>query len=304
MFSIMKNYKWCALVSAAIILLGVVFFFVNGGFATDIDFAGGRKTVVNIAGATDVSDATIKKAVESVEGIKFYGTVKMAGDLMQIKTSSTKNEAAGDAIFAAVKEAAGLKDTINADGSVKSALESSENISPTLSRGLLKNAFIALCVAILGILLYICIRFELAAAIAAIVALLHDSLIMLAVYVIFRFTVNSTFVAAILTIIGYSVNATIIIFDRIRENKKLASKVPFAENCEKSVRQTLRRTVNTTITTLIALSCLYILGADSIKMFAIPLIIGVLVGTYSSVCIAAPTWNFFRGIIKPKKKKQ
>ena len=286
MFSIMKNFKWFALVSVAIILAGVVCLVVNGGFATDIDFAGGCKMVVSTEGATDVSEGTIKKAVESVEGMEYYGLVKMDGGLMQIKTSSIDSGAEGEALYKAVKDAAGLKGE---------SYESCENISPSLSKDLLVNAIYALIVAIAGILIYICIRFEFAAAVAAILALLHDTLIMLAAYAIFRFTVNSTFVAAILTIIGYSVNATIIIFDRVRENRKFAGKLGFSEVCEKSVRQTLRRTANTTVTTLVALICLYILGAESIKMFAIPLIIGVLAGTYSSVCISAPLWNLIRG---------
>lgn len=295
MLKIMKNFKICALISVAVILLGVVFYFVNGGFATDIDFSGGCKMVVSTEGVENIDEAAIKSAVENVEGIKFYGIVKMDNNQLQVKTSSISTQEKGLEIFDAVKDAAGLK---------VDKYESCENISASLSKDLLTNALIALCIAIIGILIYICIRFELAAAIAAILALLHDALVMLAVYAIFRFTVNSTFVAAILTIIGYSVNATIIIFDRIRENKKFAAKLPFEEICEKSVHQTLRRTVNTTITTLIALVCLYILGAESIKMFAIPLIIGVVVGTYSSVCVSAPIWNLARGIIKSNKKKQ
>ena len=291
MFNIMKNSKWCALISVAIILAGIVCLVVNGGFATDIDFSGGCKMVVSIKDAADISEGTIKNAVESVEGIEYYGVVKMDGDLMQIKTSSIESGAEGETLYNAVKAAAGLKGE---------SYESCENISPSLSRDLLTNALIALVVAIVLILIYICIRFEFAAAIAAIIALLHDTLIMLSAYAIFRFTVNSTFVAAILTIVGYSVNATIIIFDRVRENRKFAGKLGFTEVCEKSIHQTIRRTINTTVTTLVALICLYILGAESIKMFAIPLIIGVIAGTYSSVCISAPLWNFVRGTTKKK----
>ncbi len=291
MFSIMKNSKWCALISVAIILAGIVCLVINGGFETDIDFSGGCKMVLNVDGAKDISEGTIKKAVESVEGVDFYGIVKMEGDAgqaqLQIKTNSITTEKE-QPLFDAIKKAAGIKDEVK-------GFDSFNVVSPSLSRDLLVNALIALIVAVAGILIYICIRFEFAAAVAAIIALLHDALIMISFYAIFRFTVNSTFVAAILTIVGYSVNATIIIFDRVRENRKFAGKLGFTEVCEKSIRQTFRRTINTTITTLIALVCLYILGAESIKMFAIPLIIGVLVGTYSSIFISAPLWNFIRG---------
>ncbi len=292
MFSIIKSSKWFALVSVAIIIVGIVCYIVNGGFATDIDFAGGCKMVVSTKDASDVSEAVIKKAVEGVEGVEFYGIVKMDGDLMQIKTSSIEDVTKRVEVYEVVKEAAGLK----AEG-----YESCENISATLSKDLIKNSFLALAVAVVGILIYIYIRFEFGAAIAAIVALLHDSLIMLSAYAIFRFTVNATFVAAILTIIGYSVNATIIVFDRIRENRKYVGKSSFEAICESSVRQTMRRTINTTITTLIALVALYILGAESIKAFALPLMIGVLVGTYSSTLLAAPMWNFVRGNTTHKK---
>ena len=296
MFSVMKSSKWCFIVSAAIILIGVVCLIVNGGFATDIDFAGGCKMVVSTEGAANTDEATIKKAVEGC-GLDFYGTVKMGGDQMQIKMSAVNDVAKRTEVFEAVKKAM---------GSDTESYLSCENISATLSSNLLTNALIALVVSVVIILGYIYIRFEFAAGVAAIIALLHDSLIMLSFYAIFRFTVNSTFVAAILTIIGYSVNATIIIFDRVRENRKYVGKSSFEEVCEKSVRQTLRRTVNTTITTMIALVILYILGAESIKAFALPIMIGVLVGTYSSVMLSTPLWKLIRGngSVNTKKAKK
>ena len=288
MFNFVKSSKWCALISVVIILAGAVSLIINRGFEVDIDFAGGCKMVVDTNGATNTDRETIKNAVESVEGIKFYESVKMGDNMLQIKTNSNEKF---EEIYAAVKDAAGLK---------AEKYKSCDNVDPTLSRDLLTNALIALAVAIVGILIYICIRFEFGAAIAAIIALVHDALIMVSAYAIFRFTVNSTFVAAVLTIIGYSVNATIIIFDRVRENKKYAGKNSFEELCNKSIFQTLRRTINTTITTLVALVCLYVLGAESIKAFALPIMIGVLAGTYSSVFISAPVWNLVRGIIKKK----
>ena len=294
MFSFIKSSKWCFIASALIIVVGIIFLVANGGFATDIDFSGGCKTIVDIKDATDVSESTIKKAVENT-GLEYYGIVKMGKDQMQIKTSSIDNVEKRTELFENVKKDAGLKGE---------SYLSCENISATLSSDLLKNALIALVIAVIAILAYIYIRFEFAAGVAAVIALVHDSLIMLSAYAIFRFTVNSTFVAAILTIIGYSVNATIIIFDRVRENRKYISKSSFDEICDKSVKQTLRRTVNSTITTMIALIVLYILGSESIKAFALPLMIGVIVGTYSSIMLAAPLWNFVRGNAGSKKTKK
>lgn len=294
MFSIMKSSKWCLLASAIIILVGAVCLIVNGGFATDIDFAGGCKMVVDTKDASDISEGTIKDAVEDA-GVEFYGIVKMGGDQLQIKTSTIDDVDSRTKVYESVKKAAGLK----ADSYL-----SCENISATLSTNLLQNALLALVVAIIAILIYINFRFEFAAGVASIIALLHDSLMMLSFYAIFRFTVNSTFVAAILTIIGYSVNATIIVFDRVRENRKYVGKSSFEEVCETSIRQTLRRTINTTVTTLISLIVLCVLGAESIKAFAIPLIVGVLVGTYSSIMLAAPLWKIIRGNGKTVGKKQ
>ncbi len=294
MFSFIKSSKWCFIASALIIVIGIIFLVSNGGFATDIDFSGGCKTVVDIKDATDVSESTIKKAVESIE-LDYYGIVKMGDNQMQIKTSNIDDVEKRTELFETVKKAAGLKGE---------SYLSCENISPTLSSDLLKNALIALVIAVVAILAYIYIRFEFAAGVAAVIALVHDSLIMLSAYAIFRFTVNSTFVAAILTIIGYSVNATIIIFDRVRENRKYIAKSSFEEICDKSVKQTLRRTMNATVTTMVSLIILYILGSESIKAFALPLMIGVLVGTYSSIMLATPLWNFVRGNAGGKKTKK
>lgn len=126
---------------------------------------------------------------------------------------------------------------------------------------------------------------------------------MIAFYAIFRVPVNASFIAAILTIIGYSINATIVIFDRVRENRKYLKKEGFSEVCEKSILQTLRRSINSSGTTFVTLVVLYVLGSESIRGFALPLMVGVIVGTYSSIFIAAPTWNMLRGNKGGTKKK-
>ena len=143
-------------------------------------------------------------------------------------------------------------------------------------------------------LIYIAIRFSPLSGAAALFALVHDILIMCAFMVFFRFAfqVNSSFIAAILTIVGYSINNTIIIFDRIRENRKRPgmSQMPMMDVVEVSVSSTLARTINTTLTTLITLVCLFIFGVSSIREFAFPLIIGMLAGTYSSVLLSGQMW--------------
>ena len=174
-------------------------------------------------------------------------------------------------------------------------------VGATVGKDLLTNAAFALIIAIVLMLIYIWIRFELYSGIAAVIALIHDVLIMFTFVAIFRTQINSPFVAAILTIVGYSINNTIIIFDRIRENnKKYGGQITSAENVNLSVSETMTRSINTTITTLIALVALYVLGVDSIKTFTLPIIVGIIAGFYSSVFITGPLWN----LIKKDKKSQ
>ena len=169
-----------------------------------------------------------------------------------------------------------------------------DHVSAIAGRDLLSNAIKALLIAFVCMLIYIAIRFSPLSGAAALFALVHDILIMCSFMVFFRFAfqVNSSFIAAILTIVGYSINNTIIIFDRIRENRKRPgmSLMPMMDVVEVSVSSTLARTINTTLTTLITLVCLFIFGVSSIKEFAFPLIIGMLAGTYSSVLLSGQVW--------------
>ena len=169
-----------------------------------------------------------------------------------------------------------------------------DHVSAIAGRDLLSNALWALLIAFVCMLIYIAIRFSPLSGAAALFALVHDILIMCAFMVFFRglFQVNSSFIAAILTIVGYSINNTIIIFDRIRENRKKPgmSQMDMMDVVEVSVDTTLARTINTTLTTLITLVCLFVFGVSSIKEFAFPLIIGMLAGTYSSVLLSGQVW--------------
>lgn len=152
--------------------------------------------------------------------------------------------------------------------------------------------------AILGaavlMLIYITFRFELVFGLAAIVALLHDVLVLISVYAIFNITVNSSFIAAVLTIVGYSINDTIVVFDRLRENVKREKNKRYDEIADMSIGQTLTRSINTSLTTMLVIGSLLVLGVDSIKEFALPLMAGVAVGTYSSIFIASPVWALIR----------
>ncbi len=187
--------------------------------------------------------------------------------------------------------------------------------SATVSSEILKSALLAVSVALLLMLIYIVIRFELLSGIAAVLALAHDLLIMLCAMIIFHIEINATFIAALITILGYSINNTIIIFDRVRENsaiyahKRINGKiVKPAYIANKSVQETVWRSINTTLTTLIVITMVALIGVSDIKIFALPIIFGLLAGTYSSVFLAPTFWAMlakaFPGAVKAPKAKR
>ncbi len=167
----------------------------------------------------------------------------------------------------------------------------SDYVSASVGSDLRKSAVKASVLAELLILVYITIRFELRSGIAAVCSLVHDLLVMLSIYVIFQIPFNMNFIAAALTILGYSINATIVVFDRIRENRRLYQKVGFSEIVNRSIGQTMGRSINTTVTTLLAILMLVIFGVSSIRTFAIPVCVGVVAGCFSSVFLSGPMWN-------------
>lgn len=178
--------------------------------------------------------------------------------------------------------------------------ESTDTVSAEVSTSLKKSAIVSAVAAIALMLLYIAFRFDFGSAFAAVLCLAHDVFVMLVAYSVFQIPVGSTVIATVLTILGYSINATIIIFDRVRENvKQMPVGIPFSEKVDGGIKSTLMRSLNTTITTLVTIGFIYILGVTSIKQFALPLIVGILAGAYSSICLAGNFWTIFRG----KKKK-
>ena len=177
-------------------------------------------------------------------------------------------------------------------------------VGPVAGQTLLYNAFMSVLIASVLRLAYIAIRFDLNSGIAAVLGLVHDVLMMLSFMVLLRSVVqmNSSFIAAMLTIVGYSINNTIVIFDRIRENaKKLSPDMPRVDVVNRSVQECLGRTINTTLTTLITIVLLYILGVDSIREFALPIIVGLLSGVYSANMINGYVWAFLEEKRKARK---
>lgn len=286
-FDIVKNRKIYYIVSLAIIVAGIIGFVVNGGFNLDIDFTGGTTMTIEMGQELDRAKLDkVEQVTEKAIGEK-PSVVQKAGDsnsMLVVKTKELTTEQR-DALFQAIKEEFSL---------TVSAPESTENVSATVGNDIRNKAILSVAIASILMLIYISIRFELTSGIAAVCALLHDVLVMLSAYAIFQIPMSSTFIAAMLTIIGYSINATIIVFDRVRENRKLSHKAPFEETAENSIWQTMTRSVNTTVTTLLTITMVYIFGVTSVKNFALPLIIGIIAGLYSSIFLSSSIWVSLR----------
>ncbi len=293
MLNIYKNRWIFVAVSVAIILAGLVVSLI-GGFNIDIDFAGGTSIVMNVGQAAPKDEV----AAVAKEALGFdVSAVQPSLDNPSEITIKSKNltEEQSDALVNALKAKYGLAEDYS-DYSIST-------FTPAYGKQLAGEALWAVIIAVILMLIYITIRFEFLSGLSAIIALIHDVLIMIAVYAIFRVPVNSSFIAVVLTILGYSINNTIVLFDRVRENVKMAKKETFAEITNKSITQTLGRSINTTITTFIMVAVLYVLGVESIKEFAFPLIIGILGGAYSSIFIVSPVWAMMKTAGLNSRKK-
>ena len=289
MINFVGRKKIFFIVSCAIIIAGIVALLVFGGLNLGLDFKGGTSIRINMG--KDFNDAELESLVENITGLS--ATVQKAnnGTEADITTLEIETEMR-DKVFDAVKEKYGLE---------QDALLESNNVSASASTKLILDAFRAVGWAVLFMLVYITIRFSFKSGLSAIIGLIHNILVMLAIYTIFQIPVNSSFIAAVLTVVGYSINDTIVVFDKIRENAKKDHKNRFPDIANVSLNQTLTRTINTSFTTLFTILTLYVLGVDSIREFSLPIIIGVIVGTYSSICIATPIWTVIDGIKFGKK---
>jgi len=262
-------------------------------FNLDIDFVGGTTLQYNMhKEMTKAEQDNIASIVQGVIGEKVSSIQKAgdAGEEIVIKTKTLDTDTR-DQVFVALQSAYNIADT---------DILSVDNVDPVMGADIRDAAIIAALLAVLLMLVYIAIRFDFKSGVAAVVALIHDILVMLSFYVILQIPLNMNFIAAALTILGYSINATIVIFDRIRENRKLLRKATFGEIVNTSIHQTFARSVNTTITTLITIVLIIFIGVDSIRYFAMPITVGIIAGLYSSVCISGPIWSKLMG----SEKKQ
>ena len=262
-------------------------------FNFDIDFLGGTTMTYEMHKELDKAELdNISKLVADATGVTPSSVQKSEVTQVVIKTSTLDTEQR-DAAFQALKAAYNLNDgtAVDAEGNtIPSDILSIDNVDPVMGADLRNAAILSALLAILCMLIYIAIRFDWRSGLAAIIALAHDVFVIMGSYVVFRIPVNMTFIAVVLTILGYSINATIIVFDRVRENKKLMKKTRFDGVVNASIWQTASRSLNTTITTLLAVVVIAIVGVPSIRQFVIPLMVGVIAGLYSSMFISGPIW--------------
>ncbi len=278
-----KKMLWF-IISLVIIIPGIVSIMING-LNFGIDFAGGNLIQVQFQQETNVD--TIRSAVNE-SGISDALVQESDENSYIIKTKVIDEK----------QESLLLTSLTNNVGEYE--IMRNEGVGPSIGSELRKAGLISLFLALALMVVYITIRFELSFAIAAIFALCHDVLITVGIFSILQFEVNSEFIAAVLTVVGYSINATIVIFDRIRENLKAIKKDSLENIVNLSIKQTMARSVNTTITVLFVIVALLIFGGETIRNFNIVLLTGVISGLYSSVFLAGNFWLVIRNL-KGKK---
>lgn len=287
-FKIMEKSKIWFAISALLIVVSLGSLLVQG-LNYGIDFIGG--TIVTIDLKTQFESDEIRSIVDEIDE---SAIITNAGDEKTQVIISTKEDLSTSqrqALFAKFQEKYNLEET---------DLLSIDTVSPSIGAEVTNKAITASIVAILLMLVYITFRFEFLFGVTAVMALVHDLIIVLGVYSIFQIQVNSPFIAAILTILGYSINDTIVVFDRIRENRNKFAKFDYENLIDTSLSQTIRRSINTSITTLLAITAIYFLGVPAIQDFALPLIIGILTGTYSSIFVASTLWYKIKNHQKTK----
>ena len=282
-FEMKNRLKLCAAISAAIMVIALVLTMMGQGMNLGIDFTGGTIMTYNMGAEFDV--AVVESAL-SASGVTDAQIAKTGENGTQVQIRIKDSENTDDLRDALEAELAKTYPSI--------AYVDITRVGAVAGSELISNAIKSVSIAAVLMLIYIAIRFDFYSGLAAVIGLIHDVAIMLSFVVIFSsaIRVETTFIAALLTIVGYSINNTIIIFDRIRENNRKASVRAMAKDqiVGLSVMESLPRTLNTTITTLLTIVTLYVLGVDSVKQFALPLIVGIVAGTYSANMINGYVW--------------
>jgi len=282
MFDYVGRHRIWFSASAAVILVGLVFLAIPGvGLRLGIDFTGGTLAELRFDGQP--STGQIREVLDAKGlGGSIVQKVGTDGHGALIRTRALSAEQRAE-MFESMEKSLGAYKVMRL-----------EEVNGVIGKELTRKALLALAVANVAMIAYVSLRFEFKFAIVAVVALIHDVLITLGCLAVIGLEVNGPFVAAILTVVGYSINDTIVVYDRIRENLKSAGKKQLSEIVNRSIAETLTRSINTSVTTLLAVVAVLVFGGQTIREFAVTLLIGITAGTYSSIFIASPLWVLWK----------
>ncbi len=287
------KFKKANIFSLIIFILSVIFISFKG-LNYGIDFKGG--TLIELRTDTSINASAIRDSLKSMNlgdiNVKKFG--KEGDYLIKVEQKNSNNSN----LIPEIKRT--LADRLNADIDFRRV----ENVGPKVSSELLESSIIAISLALAAMLFYIWIRFEWQFSIGSIIALFHDVTITLGIFSVLSLEINLSIIAAVLTIVGYSMNDTVVIYDRIRENLLKFTKISISDVSNLSINETLSRTIITSITTLLALISIYILGGEILRGFSFAMILGVIIGTYSSMFVATPILKFLKVSYKTLEKEE
>ena len=288
------KFKLANILSLFIFTISILFILFKG-LNYGIDFKGG--TLIELrSNNTNVNISEIRASLNSMNlgdvNVKEFG--KKGDYLIKVEAKAGNN----NELIPEIKKT--LINNLNAEINFRRV----ENVGPKVSSELLQSGIIAISLSLAAMLFYIWIRFEWQFSVGSIVALFHDVIITIGIFSILSLEINLSIIAAVLTIVGYSMNDTVVIYDRIRENLNKHTQLNISETANLSINETLSRTIITSVTTLLALLSIYILGGEILRGFSFAMILGVLIGTYSSIFVAAPVLKFFKVSYKTLEKKE
>ena len=290
-YNFSSKFKPANILSIILFILSVIFIAFKG-LNYGIDFKGG--TLIELRSTnTDVS--SIRNSLNDMNlgdvNVKKFG--KEGDFLIKVEEQGDNNN-----LIPKIKKQ--LSDSLNSEINFRRV----ENVGPKVSAELLQSGIIAITLSLAAMLFYIWIRFEWQFSVGAIIALFHDVIITLGVFSLLSLEINLSIIAAVLTIVGYSMNDTVVIYDRVRENLGKYHKLEIANIANLSINETLARTIITSVTTLLALFSIFILGGEILRGFSFAMILGVFIGTYSSIFVASPILKFFKVSYKTLEKEE
>tara|TARA_B100001559_G_C16410934_1_gene580361 strand:+ start:83 stop:988 length:906 start_codon:yes stop_codon:yes gene_type:complete len=292
-FNFVSRFRKANILSITIFILSMLFISFKG-LNYGIDFKGG--TLIELRTESSINASSIRDTLTTMNlgdvNVKKFG--KDGDYLIKVEQKDTNN----NNLIPEIKKK--LSDNLSA----KVDFRRVENVGPKVSAELLESSIIAISLALAAMLFYIWVRFEWQFSVGSIIALFHDVVITLGIFSILSLEINLSIIAAVLTIVGYSMNDTVVIYDRIRENLFKYTKISISDIANLSINETLARTIITSVTTLLALSSIYILGGEILRGFSFAMILGVIIGTYSSIFVASPILKFFKVSYKTLEKDE